>query len=731
MSATSVDLLDLQPDAEAGRVLDPADRDRKLLPDAGSFSSASSADDEGDLLELIPSEKSLASDHHPDGIKSAPLLFERISEEERGSSDGSSQEKGSPDRCDKGSTGSQEEESDEESSKSSKRSSAERESHSPPGNRTPAAAPGPKSAARPSLTRMTAVNSSIKTSKKSCIKDNAAAEVEAFDDVESEEKARVREGMHTILNSFSGPADPFAPDPPPPAQEAPQPPPGTSYSLTQLSPTKVKRLLPLKPAPERLLPIGPPREPSPKPVLLKSHAPHDTRDPQFSPVERLLPIGPSRDRSKSPVYKKFVSPATTPVQPVQSECGLFFDPLPTCQPPPKPPRLHQRQQAEVVITVEADGAKHSASTPEIAAGNLVLTADDAGVSIDNKHQDVGVSDALTGKGSVKPQIEGEEKQEAQKEEEEAAPKVSSEMRPKKKKKEKKRKEGKDTSDKVHSLKESKKKSVKSGSTPRQATLESLGQSISLDMDNLSETGQKPAGRQFKQRRQQRREAQQQQQQQRSLDNKSVSGSCGGVAAGVQRRARKAETTSSTTTAPGKRTSVSQASVTADRCPTSVGYTNDEGVISQRCNKCNNVIEEFSDEEIGMCIVILRTYVHREPGMAAPLMPDMLRLVTRFTSYFPNAWQYERFVFDGSGVSSCTKRMIILVPDSNVHLPGNSSCIAKQVSLRQRCCFIRYICVCDALSFLIHSSCGAVCTSYHRTGSSSRYSPPASQVRLLL
>jgi len=159
------------------------------------------------------------------------------------------------------------------------------------------------------------------------------------------------------------------------------------------------------------------------------------------------------------------------------------------------------------------------------------------------------------------------------------------------------------------------------------------------MDNLSEAGQKPTGRQYKQRRQQRREAQQQ----RSLDNKSVSGSCGGVAAGVQRRARKAESTAATTAASCKRASVSQTSIAGERCGTAAGYANDEGVINQRCAKCSNVIEEFSEEEIGMCIVILRTYVHRESGMAAPLLPDMLKLVARFTSYFPNAWQYERSV----------------------------------------------------------------------------------------
>ena len=611
MSAASVDLLDL-PDgltAEGGRVPDPAVSDRKQ-PDTGSLSSAGSADDEGDLLELIPEKSgSAASDHHPDGMKSAPLLFERISEEEKGSSDASSQEKGS----DKGSTGSQE--SDEESSK---RSSAERESAPSPSNRPPAV--GPKST-RPCLTRMTAVHSSIKSSKKSCIKETAAkADIEEtaapFEDVEAEEKARVREGMHTILKSFSGPADPFAATTPQPAAPlTPQP-----GSLAQVSPAKVQRLLPVKPAPERLLPIGPPREPSPKPVLLKSHAAHDTRDPAVTPVERLLPIGPPRDRSKSPAgaYKKLVSPAATP------ECGLFFDPLPTCQPPPKPPRLHQRQQAEVIIPIESDVVKHEKSPPDEgkAGDNLAGAADDAGAQKD-KQEEAGGGEARAGKPA-----EGKE--------------VSSESQSEVKKKEKKKrtKEGKKSG-------ESRKKALKQDAS-RQATLESLGHSISLDMDNLSEAGQKPAGRQYKQRRQQRREAQQSQS--RSLDNKSVSGSCGGVAAGVQRRARKAENTTAgnaataTANTSGKRTSVSQASIAGERSGGGTAAAgSDEGVINQRCAKCSNVIEEFSEEEIGMCIVILRTYVHRESGMAAPLLPEMLKLVARFTSYFPNAWQYERSV----------------------------------------------------------------------------------------
>lgn len=598
MSAASVDLLDLQ-DAEGGR--DPSDR--KQL-DSASLSSAGSADDEGGLV-MQP-----ASDRPADGIKSAPS-FARISEEEKGFSDASSQEKGS----DKRSTESQE--SDEE------RSLADRElAHSP--CPPPAAAPPvrPKSP-RPALSRMTAVRSAIKSSEKSCIKETATknAVEEPFDDVEAQEKARVREGMQTILKTFSGTADPFAHIKSVPHDTHAPVQPSASLPQTDISSTIMPRLLPLKPAPERLLPIGPTRDPSPKPPATKSQVPHDNRDPTVTPVERLLPIGPSRDRSKSPAgaYKKLVSPIGTPD-------GIFFVPLPTCQPPPKPPRLYQlqQQQAEVIIAIESDVVKeetHKKSPPdEQKTSHHVLdsaTVDAASATtLKDKHQDAGISEAQPVKESAK-----DEKADDVKEVSLETQRPSSDSKTKENKKKKRAKEGKGR----------KKKAGRPlpQEMEQQATLESQGHSISLD--NLSETKPTAAGRQYKQRRQQRRDAQQS----RSLDN-NKSASCGGVAAGVQRRARKAEITS--TSASSKRTSVSQASVAGVPTPGS-----DEGVIHQRCTKCSHVIEEFSEEEIGMCIVILRTYVHRNPELAAPLLPEMLNLVARFTSYFPNAWQYERFV----------------------------------------------------------------------------------------
>lgn len=48
----------------------------------------------------------------------------------------------------------------------------------------------------------------------------------------------------------------------------------------------------------------------------------------------------------------------------------------------------------------------------------------------------------------------------------------------------------------------------------------------------------------------------------------------------------------------------------------------------RCSECGTAKEEYSDEEIGLCIVALGTFIHREPALAAPLLPDMLNIVAK-------------------------------------------------------------------------------------------------------
>lgn len=55
------------------------------------------------------------------------------------------------------------------------------------------------------------------------------------------------------------------------------------------------------------------------------------------------------------------------------------------------------------------------------------------------------------------------------------------------------------------------------------------------------------------------------------------------------------------------------------------------VACHRCSKCNAPFEEFSEEELGLCIVIISTFVHREPALAATMLPEILRCNSKYVS----------------------------------------------------------------------------------------------------
>lgn len=59
--------------------------------------------------------------------------------------------------------------------------------------------------------------------------------------------------------------------------------------------------------------------------------------------------------------------------------------------------------------------------------------------------------------------------------------------------------------------------------------------------------------------------------------------------------------------------------------------NREDTICERCTECGSVIEEYSDEEIGIMITILNTYIHREPALAATFLPEILLTVSKYES----------------------------------------------------------------------------------------------------
>jgi hypothetical protein len=56
------------------------------------------------------------------------------------------------------------------------------------------------------------------------------------------------------------------------------------------------------------------------------------------------------------------------------------------------------------------------------------------------------------------------------------------------------------------------------------------------------------------------------------------------------------------------------------------------VACHRCSKCNAPFEEFSEEELGLCIVIISTFVHREPALAATMLPEILRCNAKYFNF---------------------------------------------------------------------------------------------------
>ncbi|XP_031779809.1 protein unc-79 homolog isoform X4 [Nasonia vitripennis] len=75
----------------------------------------------------------------------------------------------------------------------------------------------------------------------------------------------------------------------------------------------------------------------------------------------------------------------------------------------------------------------------------------------------------------------------------------------------------------------------------------------------------------------------------------------------------------------------------------------------RCPDCGILKEEYTDEELGLCIIILSTFIHREPTLAAPLLPGILNTVSNVSLNVIYPWQNEL----------------------SIHLPGGATSVAHQ------------------------------------------------------
>ncbi|GBP28893.1 Protein unc-79 homolog [Eumeta japonica] len=74
-----------------------------------------------------------------------------------------------------------------------------------------------------------------------------------------------------------------------------------------------------------------------------------------------------------------------------------------------------------------------------------------------------------------------------------------------------------------------------------------------------------------------------------------------------------------------------------------------------CSECGTSLDQYSDEELGLCVIVLATFIHREPGAAAPMLPNILHSVSRVVQMGNYSWQNE----------------------TNIRLPGSAVAVAHQ------------------------------------------------------
>ncbi|XP_078262926.1 protein unc-79 homolog isoform X3 [Rhinoraja longicauda] len=78
------------------------------------------------------------------------------------------------------------------------------------------------------------------------------------------------------------------------------------------------------------------------------------------------------------------------------------------------------------------------------------------------------------------------------------------------------------------------------------------------------------------------------------------------------------------------------------------FTDDQPTLmSDRCLDCGAILEEYDEETLGLAIVVLSTFIHLSPDMAAPLLLDILQSVGRLASSTLFSGQAESMLIPGN------------------------------------------------------------------------------------
>lgn len=60
--------------------------------------------------------------------------------------------------------------------------------------------------------------------------------------------------------------------------------------------------------------------------------------------------------------------------------------------------------------------------------------------------------------------------------------------------------------------------------------------------------------------------------------------------------------------------------------------------TERCPWCHQVLERYDEQTLGLGMICLATFVHREPSLAAPYLRDMLLTAARLANASLYSWQ---------------------------------------------------------------------------------------------
>lgn len=95
-------------------------------------------------------------------------------------------------------------------------------------------------------------------------------------------------------------------------------------------------------------------------------------------------------------------------------------------------------------------------------------------------------------------------------------------------------------------------------------------------------------------------------------------------------------------------------------------------------ECGIIMEEYSDEELGLCIIVLATFVHREPAAAAPLLPEILTVVSKYVNLIRNIFRLcDIFLNMNFFYRIAQFAMYPWQSEANLHLPGGAVSVAHQ------------------------------------------------------